>query len=75
MAAAQKFYKYDTSYVWVMALAAAVYSMAAYFAYLKRGSERAGTSIVFPGHQTEHKYHNLSRHILARQRSILYIPH
>lgn len=47
MAAAQKFYKYDTSYVWVMAVAAAVYSMAAYFAYLKRGSERAGTSIAF----------------------------
>lgn len=47
MEAAQKFYKYDTSYVWVLVAAAVVYSLAAYILYRKRASEAAGNSIVF----------------------------
>lgn len=47
MEAAQAFYRYDTSYVWVLAAAAAVYSLAAYFVSLKRASEAAGKSIAF----------------------------
>lgn len=43
----QKFYKYDTDYVWILAAAAAVYSLAAYVFYLKRASEAAGRSIAF----------------------------
>lgn len=44
---AKRFYKYDTSYVWVLIAAAAVYSLAAYFIYIKRASEAAGKSIAF----------------------------
>lgn len=47
MEAAQAFYRYDTSYVWVLAAAAVVYSLAAYFVSLKRASEAAGKSIAF----------------------------
>lgn len=47
MEAAKKFYKYDTSYVWVLVLAAVIYSLAAYFIYRKRASEAAGKSIAF----------------------------
>lgn len=47
MEAAKKLYKYDTSYVWVLMLAAAVYTMAAYIAHQRRASEAAGKSIAF----------------------------
>lgn len=47
MEAAKKFYKYDTSYVWVMIAAAVIYSLAAYILYRKRASEAAGGSIAF----------------------------
>lgn len=47
MEAAQKFYKYDAGYVWILAAAAIVYSLAAYFIYLKRASEAAGSAIAF----------------------------
>ncbi|MDE7479141.1 MAG: hypothetical protein K2M91_14580, partial [Lachnospiraceae bacterium] len=47
MQEAQKLFKYDTSYIWVLIVAAVVYSLAAYFIYLKRASEAAGKSIAF----------------------------
>lgn len=47
MEAAQTFFKYDTSYVWVLAAAAVAYSLAAYFIVLKRASEAAGKAIAF----------------------------
>ncbi|MDE5699592.1 MAG: hypothetical protein K2I96_19650 [Lachnospiraceae bacterium] len=47
MEEAKKFFKYDTSFVWVLVVAAIVYSLAAYFIYRKRASEAAGKSIAF----------------------------
>ncbi|MDE6362928.1 MAG: hypothetical protein K2O40_05950 [Lachnospiraceae bacterium] len=47
MAQAQKFFKYDTSYVGVLIVAAVLYSLAAYFIFMKRASEAAGKPIAF----------------------------
>lgn len=47
MAEAQKFFKYDTSYVGVLLVASVLYSLAAYFIFMKRASEAAGKPIVF----------------------------
>lgn len=47
MEAAEKLYKYDASYVWVLITAAVVYSLAACLLYRRRASEAAGSSIVF----------------------------
>ena len=44
---AKEFYKYDASYMWVLAAAAVAYSLAAYFLYLKRATEAAGRPIAF----------------------------
>ncbi len=44
---AQKFFKYDTSYVWVLIAAAILYSLLAYVIFMKRMSEAAGKSIAF----------------------------
>ncbi len=45
--AAQKFFKYDSSYIWVLIVAAILYSLAAYIIFVKRASESAGKSIAF----------------------------
>lgn len=47
MEAAKKFYKYDASYVWVLIVAAVVYTLAAYVIHRKRASEAAGNTIAF----------------------------
>lgn len=44
---AQKFFKYDTSYVWVLVVAAILFSLLAYVIFMKRASEAAGKSIAF----------------------------
>ncbi len=44
---AQKFFKYDTLYVWVLVVAAVLYSLLAYMVFRKRASESAGKSIAF----------------------------
>ena len=46
--AADKLFKYDDSYVWVLIAAAIVYTLAAYIIYLKRPSEAVGKTIAFP---------------------------
>ncbi|MDE6056007.1 MAG: hypothetical protein K2G55_20145, partial [Lachnospiraceae bacterium] len=47
MEEAEKLYKYDVSYVWILIMAVVVYSLAAYFIYRKRASEAAGKAIAF----------------------------
>lgn len=47
MEEAEKIFKYDASYVWVLLGAAAVYSLAAYIICIRRPSEAAGKAIVF----------------------------
>ncbi len=44
---AQKFFKYDTLYVWVLVASAVLYSLLAYVIFIKRASEAAGKSIAF----------------------------
>ena len=47
MQEAQKFFRYDTSYVGVLLIAAVLYSLAAYVIFMKRASEAAGKPIAF----------------------------
>lgn len=47
MEEAAKIFTYDHTYIGVLAVAAAVYSLAAFRIYLKRASEAAGKSIAF----------------------------
>lgn len=44
---AQKFFKYDTLYIWVLVVAAVLFSLVAYVIFMKRASEAAGKSIAF----------------------------
>lgn len=43
----ERFYKYNPDCIWVLVVAAIVYTVIAYIAYLKRASEAAGKAIAF----------------------------
>lgn len=47
LAGEQGVFRFDGSYVWVLLLAAVLYSLFAYFLYLRRASEAAGRPIAF----------------------------